>query len=88
MALGATAPDVRRMVIRDGVRLVLIGIACGAPVAIALAFLIRQLLLVEPLDPVAFLVVPLLLTACAAVASYLPARRASARDPLVALRAE
>jgi putative ABC transport system permease protein len=76
------------MIIRDGVRLVLIGIACGAPVATSLALLMRQLLLVEPLDPVSFVCVPLLLVVCAVVASYLPARRASARDPLVALRAE
>lgn len=88
IALGAVAGDVRRLVLRDALRLVAIGIVCGAPLAVALAFLARSFLVVPPIDPVAFLGVPLLLAACALLASEVPARRAATSDPARALRAE
>jgi putative ABC transport system permease protein len=88
IALGALAPDVRRMVIGDGLRVTAFGVAIGIALALALSWLVRAFLLVSPFDPLAFLVVPLLLMAAAAMASYLPARRATRVDPMVALRSE
>jgi ABC-type antimicrobial peptide transport system permease subunit len=87
MALGAAATDVRRLVLANALRLVGIGILCGAPIAIAGAFMIRAFLMVPPVDPVAFLGVPFLLVLSAVVASYVPARRATAQDPAQTLRA-
>jgi ABC-type lipoprotein release transport system permease subunit len=69
-------------------RLVAIGIAWGTPVAIAMAFLVRRFLLVPPIDPVPFVLVPALLAGCAFLASHAPARRAMTQDPAAALRAE
>jgi predicted permease len=88
MALGAAAADVRRLVLGDALRLVAIGIACGAPGALAAAFLMRTFLLVPPVDPVTFVAVPGLLGVCALLASYAPARRATRQDPALALRSE
>jgi predicted permease len=88
IALGAMAGDVRRLVMGDALRLVGIGIACGAPVAFGMAFLMRSFLMVPPVDPVPFLGVPVLLAGCALLASYAPARRATTQDPASALRAE
>jgi predicted permease len=88
MALGAAASDVRRLVVGDALRLVGIGIVCGTPIALAMAFLIRQFLMVAPVDPVPFVGVPALLAACALLASHIPARRAMTQNPAVALRAE
>ncbi len=72
----------------NALRLVGIGIACGAPLALAAAFLMRSFLLVPPVDPVTFLAVPSLLAGCALLTSHAPARRATAQDPASALRAE
>jgi ABC-type antimicrobial peptide transport system permease subunit len=88
MALGAVAGDVRRLVLGGALRLVVIGIACGVPVAAGVAFLVRSFLVVQPIDPVAFIGVPLLLAGCALLAAYQPARRATRQDPSTALRAE
>jgi ABC-type lipoprotein release transport system permease subunit len=60
----------------------------GAAVAFALAFLIRSFLVVPAIDPLPILGVPVLLAGCALLASYTPARRATAQDPAAALRAE
>ena len=89
VALGAGAPSVRRLVLRDGLRPAAAGIAAGAAGALALSGLLEGLLYgVKPADPATIAGVAALLFACAAVASYLPARRATRVDPIVVLRAE
>lgn len=89
MALGAERGDILWMVLRETLLLVLIGVGLGVPVAIAGARLIStQLYGLNAADPVTLVVSTLLLTSIAAVAGYLPARRAARVDPLVALRYE
>jgi putative ABC transport system permease protein len=89
MALGARGGDVLRMVLGGGIRLTLIGVVLGAVgAAIAGRALGKLLYGITPTDPVTFAAVALLLTAIAAIACYLPARRATRVDPMVALRAE
>jgi predicted permease len=89
IALGAAGGDVLRLVISRTMRLALVGTVVGVGGAVAVARLMRGLLYgVEPLDGVTFLVVPLLLIAIALLASYVPARRATRVDPMIALRAE
>ena len=87
-ALGAAAADVARMVVMQGMRLALIGVAIGAVLALVLARLLSTLLFVSPADPLAIAGTAVLLTIVAAVASWLPARRAARVDPLTALRSE
>jgi predicted permease len=87
MALGAHARDVLRLMLRDGLRLTALGVAVGLPLAYLVSRAIRSLLFgTGPADPLTFGGVAVLLLAVAAVASYLPARRATRVDPLVALR--
>ena len=87
MALGAQPGSVLSMVLRETLTLTLIGIAVGVPCAVAAARLIRRLLFSVTLyDPMTLALVPLVLVAVAAIASYIPARRAMRVDPLVALR--
>jgi putative ABC transport system permease protein len=89
MALGAEPGDVRRMMIRQGLRLAGLGIGLGVAGAFAVTRLIGSLLYdVTPTDPLSFAGVCALLLAVAAAAAYLPARRATKVDPMVALRAE
>jgi len=89
MALGADARRVARAVVRQGARLVLIGATLGAAGVFASARLIAALLVGLPAnDPVSLFSAVGLLVGVAALASYLPARRASRVDPMVALRAE
>jgi ABC-type antimicrobial peptide transport system permease subunit len=89
MALGADRSRVLGLVLRDGVRLTLIGAAIGAVVSGVAAQALRHLLYgVAPTDPLTFAVVGLLLVAVALVASYLPAARATRVDPVEALRTE
>jgi predicted permease len=89
VALGAQQGDVVRMVLGDALKLVLVGIVVGAPLAIAATRLLRtQLHDVHPADPIAIVSALLVLTASALVAALLPARRAARLDPLSALRAE
>jgi predicted permease len=89
MALGATTGGVRWLVLRQAFAIVLAGAAVGLPAAFAVARLLKGLLYgLSPLDPRTHAAAALLLVAVAAVAAYLPARRASRVDPMIALRAE
>ena len=89
IALGAQRLDVFRMIVGEGLLLALIGVALGAAGAVTLTRLIRGLLYgVSPTDGPTFVIVSLLVTLVALFACYLPARRATRVDPLVALRAE
>jgi predicted permease len=89
MALGATGTEVRVLVMRQAFALVLAGVVVGLPAAVAAAHLFRSVLFgVSPVEPRALLLGVLLLGAVAALAAYLPARRASRTSPMAALRAE
>ncbi|MEX2271422.1 MAG: ADOP family duplicated permease [Vicinamibacterales bacterium] len=89
MALGAAAPAVRRMVVLQGSRVTLIGVAIGIAAALGLTGLLESLLFgVEPLDAATFVAMSALMLGVAFLASYLPARRASSVDPVDALRGE
>ena len=87
MALGARREDIMRMFLRSGVVLAGVGVVVGLVISASSASLMASLLYgVRPHDPAVFLIVPLLLFAVAVLASYLPARRATQVDPLIALR--
>jgi putative ABC transport system permease protein len=89
MALGARKQDVLRMVLREGVRLALVGLAIGLAGALALTRWLSSLLYeVKPADPFTFLAVCLCLLCVALAACYVPARNALHVDPVVALRHE
>jgi len=89
MALGARQSDVMKMVVRQGMLLVLIGVGLGLAVAIALTRVMATLLFgITARDPLTFVVVAGLLAVVALLACYLPARRATKVDPLTALRYE
>jgi putative ABC transport system permease protein len=89
IALGADRRNILRMVVRYGLSLAGIGIAVGVVGAIGVTRVVSSLLVeVSPTDPASFLGVSLFLTLVAFAASYFPARRATAVDPIVALRAE
>jgi putative ABC transport system permease protein len=89
LALGAQVSQVLRMVVTQGMALALVGVAIGLGAAFWLARLITAFLFgVTAKDPLVFAGVPILLTAIALLAVWLPARRASQVDPLVALRYE
>jgi predicted permease len=87
IALGARRNDILRMFLRKGVALAGMGIVAGLVFSAATASMMASLLYgVRPHDPAVFLIVPLLLLAVAALASYLPAHRATKVNPIVALR--
>ena len=89
VALGAQRSDVLRLVVRQGITLALLGVVLGVIGALGVTRLIGSLLYgVTPSDPISFVGVAAFLTVIAFVASYLPARRATNVDPIVALRNE
>jgi len=89
LAMGAQRSDVLRLVVGEGFRLALIGLGVGAAGALALTHYLSSLLFgVKPNDPLTFVAVSLLLLAVALLAAFIPARRATRVDPMVALRYE
>jgi putative ABC transport system permease protein len=88
-ALGAAPADILRLIVAQGFRITVLGILAGFVGALALTRLMASLLYsVSATDPLTFVLVPLLLSAAALAASYIPARRASKLDPMDALRTE
>ena len=89
LALGASPRDIAWMLLRDGARMTLVGIAIGFPLALALGQLLSGAIFeVGALDPLVLTLAPLVLVASAALATYLPARRGMRVSPLDALRTE
>jgi len=89
MALGADAAKVVRFVVREGIRLTAVGLAAGFVLALGLSFGLSHLLYgLNTIDPLVFGGVTVLLLAIALLACWLPARRATQVDPVIALRAE
>jgi putative ABC transport system permease protein len=89
MAIGARPTDVVRMMLGEGGRLAVAGVVAGSLIALAAARLIRGLLFeVSATDPLTLLAVALGLLTVALLASYIPARRATRVDPMIALRGE
>ena len=89
VALGASSVQVMRMVIGSGLQLAVVGIAMGILVALGATRSLTTLLYqVAPNDPLTFVAVPILFVVVAMAACYLPARRATRVDPIVALRYE
>ncbi|MGC2638635.1 MAG: ABC transporter permease [Acidobacteriaceae bacterium] len=89
LALGAQKNALRWMFVRSALTLTVVGAAIGLAIAAVLTQLMRSLLFaISPLDPVTYLTVPVILAAAAALASFLPAQRAAAVNPVESLRAE
>ncbi len=89
IALGASDRDVFALVVSDGLKLAAAGIILGALAAVGMSLAIRSLLFgIEPIDPFTFGATTVALALAAAAACFLPARRATRVDPIVALRAE
>ena len=89
MALGAESLDVLKLVVGRSLVLTLSGVAIGAGAAFGLTRLARGFLFgVSPTDPLTFIAISVLLTGVALIASFLPARRATKVDPMIALRYE
>jgi ABC-type antimicrobial peptide transport system permease subunit len=89
LALGAPPASVVGLVFRQGMRLTAIGLGIGLAASVGVVQLLKSLLYgVEPYDPPTFAATLAVLLAAASLASFLPARRATRVDPLVALRSE
>jgi ABC-type lipoprotein release transport system permease subunit len=88
-ALGAQPLDVVRLVVWQGLKLTLLGVAIGLAMALALTCWLESMLYeVKTTDPLTFALIPLLLTAVALLACWIPARRATKVDPMIALRCD
>jgi putative ABC transport system permease protein len=89
MALGASSRDVLKLIVGQGIRLAVAGVAVGLIASYFSTRLMESLLFgVSTRDPFTFVIVPLILTGVALVACFVPARRATRVDPMVALRYE
>jgi predicted permease len=89
LALGAEPGNLKRLFVRHGLTLAALGVAIGLPISAGLMRLMKSLLFgISPLDPTAFAVAAAVLVLAAGLASFLPARRAAAVDPVEALKAE
>ena len=89
MALGAELSGILRLIISDSVRLIAIGIAIGLPVALGMSRLVSKMLFgLSPSDPISLTAAIVIVVGIALLAAYLPARRATKVDPMVALRYE
>ena len=89
IALGAQPGELRRMFLRQGLVLGLTGVVSGVAIAVAVTRLMSSLLFgITPLDPATYFVASAVLVLAAAVASYIPARKAVTVDPVKALRAQ
>ncbi|MBN9693071.1 MAG: ABC transporter permease [Verrucomicrobia bacterium] len=87
LALGAQRREVQRLIVRQGMRLALVGVGIGLVGSLAATQVLRSLLLgISPTDPATFVAIPLLLLGVAWLACWLPARRAARVNPVVALR--
>jgi ABC-type antimicrobial peptide transport system permease subunit len=88
-ALGAQRGALKRTFVRQGLVLTGVGVAIGVGAATVLTRLMSTLLYgITPLDPLTYVIVPVILSIATVLASYLPARRAAAVDPVEALRSE
>ncbi len=88
VALGAQRNDVLGQVVKQGMKMALLGTGIGLLATLALTGVLSNLMDVNDMNPVVFVGVSLVLTGVAFVASYLPARRAAQVDPMLALRSE
>jgi predicted permease len=89
LALGAQKSELRWMFVRSALALTVVGVALGLGAAAGLMRLMKSVLFdVSPMDPLTYAVMPCVLVLCATLASYLPAHRAAALDPVEALRSE
>jgi ABC-type antimicrobial peptide transport system permease subunit len=89
MALGATRSSVVGMVMRGALWQILIGLVLGIPASLYAGYLMKVLLYgVDSYDPIAMAGAPLMLVLCAALAGFIPARRAASVEPMRALRTE
>jgi putative ABC transport system permease protein len=89
LALGAQAREVRTLFVRRGMVLVGVGVTTGLAVAVGFTRFMQSVLFgISPLDLITFTAMPVMLAAAAMLASYLPARRAAAVDPVETLRAD
>jgi predicted permease len=89
MALGAQASSVQRLFLRRGLQLTAVALAIGLPAAFVIAKLFNSILYgIKPNDAITFISIPLFLAFVALLASYIPARRATKLDPMIALRYE
>ena len=89
LALGATPRDIAWMLLRDGARMTVVGLAIGFPLAVVLGRLLSAAIFeVSPYDPIVLTLAPVVLASAVALATYVPARRGMRTSPLDALRTE